>query len=69
MKKEEIIRAWRDEEFEASLDEKTRGLLPENPAGYVLLDDEELRLATGSDVSIMIESVSTHPSFCAPFSC
>ena len=33
MKEIDIVRAWKDEEYRASLSEEERGLLPEHPAG------------------------------------
>ncbi|HYG61306.1 MAG TPA: mersacidin/lichenicidin family type 2 lantibiotic [Thermoanaerobaculia bacterium] len=47
MKKRDIIRAWRDEEFRLSLSEEQRAQLPANPAGNVELADEDLRSASG----------------------
>ncbi|HEX6292734.1 MAG TPA: mersacidin/lichenicidin family type 2 lantibiotic [Herpetosiphonaceae bacterium] len=44
---ENIIRAWKDEEYRASLSETERAALPEHPAGLVELTDEELDLAAG----------------------
>ncbi|HEX6292735.1 MAG TPA: mersacidin/lichenicidin family type 2 lantibiotic [Herpetosiphonaceae bacterium] len=44
---ENIIRAWKDEEYRASLSETERAALPEHPAGLVELTDEELGLAAG----------------------
>jgi mersacidin/lichenicidin family type 2 lantibiotic len=38
----DIIRAWKDEEYRDSLTDDQRALLPENPAGMVELDDNEL---------------------------
>ncbi|HEX6292732.1 MAG TPA: mersacidin/lichenicidin family type 2 lantibiotic [Herpetosiphonaceae bacterium] len=43
----DIIRAWKDEEYRASLSETERAALPEHPAGLVELTDEELDLAAG----------------------
>jgi mersacidin/lichenicidin family type 2 lantibiotic len=37
-----IIESWRDEEYRESLNEETRTLLPESPAGEIELDDANL---------------------------
>jgi mersacidin/lichenicidin family type 2 lantibiotic len=44
MKKETIIRAWKDPEFRASLSPEERAILPESPSGKALteLDESEL---------------------------
>lgn len=43
MKKETMIRAWRDEEFRASLSAAELSELPEHPAGLLDVDDDLLR--------------------------
>ncbi len=48
MTKLDIIRAWKDEEYFGSLSETERVLLPQNPAGFVELSDDELRGAQGA---------------------
>ncbi|WNG52043.1 mersacidin/lichenicidin family type 2 lantibiotic [Archangium minus] len=49
MKKERIIRAWKDAAFRASLTLEERAELPENPSGEALaeLDEDGLRQALG----------------------
>jgi mersacidin/lichenicidin family type 2 lantibiotic len=42
MKRENIIRAWKEEAYRSSLSEAERALLPENPAGSIELDDAAL---------------------------
>ena len=42
MSADNIIRAWKDEEFRLSLTEGQRALLPSNPAGLIELTDEAL---------------------------
>jgi len=44
----QIIRAWKDEEYVSSLTSTEQGLLPQNPAGLIELPDDELRLAVGA---------------------
>lgn len=49
MKKELIIRAWKDPAFRASLSADERASLPESPSGRALseLDESELNKITG----------------------
>jgi mersacidin/lichenicidin family type 2 lantibiotic len=47
MKKETMIRAWRDEEFRASLSAAELAELPEHPAGLLDVDDDMLRSVSG----------------------
>lgn len=47
MHKAEIIRAWKDEEYLASLDDEERASLPAHPAGVVDLSEESLGEAGG----------------------
>jgi mersacidin/lichenicidin family type 2 lantibiotic len=48
MKKDHVIRAWRDEEYRRSLSAEERAMLPEHPAGALTdLDDEVLSSLTG----------------------
>jgi mersacidin/lichenicidin family type 2 lantibiotic len=42
MKPEDIIRAWKDEVYRASLNEAERAQLPEHPAGLIELEDGDL---------------------------
>ena len=53
MKKETIIRAWRDPEFRESLTSEERAALPECPAGQSIteLDEGELASAVGGAVA------------------
>lgn len=48
MKKIDVIRAWRDEEYRNSLTEQERSSLPENPAGMATVDDSSLRSVGGA---------------------
>lgn len=49
MKKEVIVRAWKDPAFRAGLSPEERAELPENPSGEALaeLDESGLRQAVG----------------------
>lgn len=51
MSKIDVIRAWKDEEYRASLSEAERAQLPPHPAGYVELTDAELESAAGGTVA------------------
>ncbi len=48
MTKLDVIRAWKDEEYRASLTEEERKLLPEHPAGLIELGDAELEKVGGA---------------------
>jgi mersacidin/lichenicidin family type 2 lantibiotic len=47
MSHQDIIRAWKDEEYRNSLSDAERAQLPENPAGLIELPDEELDAVAG----------------------
>lgn len=47
MSHEDIVRAWKDEEYRNSLSEEQRAQLPENPAGMIELADEEMEAMAG----------------------
>ena len=47
MAKVDIVRAWKDEEYRASLTQAERALLPAHPAGLIELDDEEMKKVMG----------------------
>ena len=47
MKKNEIIQAWRNEEYFASLSEEERAALPAHPAGMIDMDDDILGSISG----------------------
>ena len=47
MSQQEIIQAWKDEEFRLSLSEEQRALLPEHPAGLIELADSDLEMVVG----------------------
>jgi mersacidin/lichenicidin family type 2 lantibiotic len=49
MNKEQIIRAWKDEEYRRSLGEGERRLLPDHPAGIIELSDAQLGFAGGEE--------------------
>ena len=47
MSKLDIIRAWKDEEYANSLTDVQRAMLPQNPAGFIELADQDLAQAAG----------------------
>jgi mersacidin/lichenicidin family type 2 lantibiotic len=42
MSNQDIIRAWKDEDYRLSLSEAERALLPEHPAGLIELSGAEM---------------------------
>lgn len=60
MKTEDVIRAWKDADFRAELNEAEFALLPQNPAGLVQLTDEALEVVVGGveDTEIVVEASS-----------
>ncbi len=50
MSHQNIIRAWKNEEYRNSLSDAERAQLPENPAGLIELPDEELDAVAGGSV-------------------
>jgi mersacidin/lichenicidin family type 2 lantibiotic len=58
MKKEKILRAWRDPEFRESLTAEELTLLPEHPASAIELRDEQLTVAVGGLASVSPIDVS-----------
>ncbi|ADO68034.1 mersacidin/lichenicidin family type 2 lantibiotic [Stigmatella aurantiaca] len=57
MKRETIIRAWKDPEFRAGLTSDERAALPGCPAGqaFTELDERELEDATGGALALNFE--------------
>lgn len=51
MKKQDIIRAWRDGEFYEQLPNDLRAQLPDSPAAAVAVDDDVLASITGGCTS------------------
>jgi mersacidin/lichenicidin family type 2 lantibiotic len=47
MKPEQIIRAWKDENYRRSLSDAERAQLPANPAGKIDLTDAQLEQVVG----------------------
>jgi mersacidin/lichenicidin family type 2 lantibiotic len=57
MSHEDIIRAWKDEEYRNSLSQEQRAKLPENPAGIVELPDEAMQTVAGGAVNTEIFTI------------
>ena len=51
MNKIDIVRAWKDPVYRASLSEDQLAALPMHPSGLTDLRDEQLRMATGGAVA------------------
>lgn len=49
----DIIRAWKDPAYRATLGAKQRAQLPPDPAGVVMLSDDRLRAANGFGMAIV----------------
>jgi len=47
----DIVRAWKDEDYRASLSDAEKAMLPENPAGLVDLADDDMSSMTGGAVA------------------
>jgi len=62
MSSEQIIRAWKDEDFRTSLSAAERALLPEHPAGLIDLTAAELDALTGGYV--LAGGSSINPTAC-----
>lgn len=48
----DVIRAWKDPAFRASLSQQQRNELPQNPAGVVDLTDAELEATDGRGITV-----------------
>jgi mersacidin/lichenicidin family type 2 lantibiotic len=51
MNREQIIKAWKDEEYRASLSREELASLPDHPSGLVELTDAQLGVAGGEQVT------------------
>lgn len=59
MSNEDIINAWRDEEYRASLDEAQRAALPESPIGPIDLSESDLEEIEGGTTTIPCVTLAT----------
>lgn len=58
MDREQIIRAWKDEEYRSALGEGESALVPENPAGIVDLSDDSLGDVGGHTLGWVCTAIS-----------
>jgi mersacidin/lichenicidin family type 2 lantibiotic len=77
MTNDKIVSSWKNEDYRLSLSSNEQALLPENPAGFIELGDEELLGVDGatSGVSLLTNlsqvlsftiTLNTCPLFCPP---
>lgn len=69
MKKQEIIKAWRNRGFYESLSEAERALLPAHPAGVLDLEDKMLNEVVGGATGLCGEPTSSYCTPCPPRHC
>ncbi|HEY7124232.1 MAG TPA: mersacidin/lichenicidin family type 2 lantibiotic [Ktedonobacterales bacterium] len=50
----DIVRAWKDAEYRESLGAEEQALLPEHPAGVIVLADEDLSQAAGGASTLLL---------------
>jgi mersacidin/lichenicidin family type 2 lantibiotic len=51
MRKSDIVRAWKDEDYRMSLSDAEQRMLPTNPAGLIEISDNELGAVAGGDLA------------------
>ena len=56
----DLIRAWKDAEYRASLSDAERAALPAHPAGLVELPDEDLATVAGGRSSSLFNGTCGH---------
>ncbi|WP_392534162.1 mersacidin/lichenicidin family type 2 lantibiotic [Nostoc sp. C117] len=64
MSNNDIIRAWKDEEYSNSLTKKQCSQLPENPAGIIELSNEEMDAVKGGKMNPTIRWYNTGACGC-----
>ena len=72
MKKIDIIRAWKDEDYRNSLSQEELASLPENPAGMIEISDGDLGKASGGALTFTAqctEATRNCDSPCVVYSC
>lgn len=62
MSNDDIIRAWKDDEYRNSLSAEKRAQLPENPADIVELNDYELAEVSGAKTSGVLTAGCCQPT-------
>jgi mersacidin/lichenicidin family type 2 lantibiotic len=63
MNKTDLIRAWKDPIYRASLGAEELGALPAHPAGVVELSDEQLKAASGSSIITTARTCTAYTFF------
>jgi mersacidin/lichenicidin family type 2 lantibiotic len=63
MNKNDVIRAWKDPAYRATLSEEERASLPLNPAGLADLSDDQLRIASGAVTPVTTAPTCTNYTF------
>jgi mersacidin/lichenicidin family type 2 lantibiotic len=66
MKQEEIIRAWKDEDYRSSLNETQLRALPEHPSGLIELSGEEMATVGGQTTSVVPAMIYVSALLCWP---
>lgn len=69
MKKQDVIRAWRDGEFYAELSNEQKATLPQSPAAVIKVEDEALGSLTGGCSFSQWCPTSAYCSPCNPYHC
>ena len=64
MSKIDVIRAWKDEAYRASLTDAERARLPTHPAGRIELSDAELESVAGGRLYITNLSCTVNDTQC-----
>jgi mersacidin/lichenicidin family type 2 lantibiotic len=64
--KVDIVRAWKDEEYRASLTDAERAALPPNPAGLIELADEDMKAVLGGQATT---TATTKLAYCGTSRC
>ena len=59
-----IIRAWKDENYRLSLSAAEQAMLPENPVGALELSDAQLGAVSGAEASTIGSILCTAKSIC-----
>lgn len=66
MKKNQILAAWRDEEYLLSLSDEERAQIPEHPAGTLDMEDNVLRTITGGCGPYQTYDCGPTSAYCTP---
>lgn len=69
MRRADIIRAWKDEEYRASLSVEERASMPDNPAGLVDLSEAELEGVGGNTNGPICSAITISLGITAALSC